>query len=309
MDSKYIPGNPYRADKDWVFDRTFIEGIHGMRPGFQWDEKKKRYKNQYIESQKRYYKNLEKKKDTDWFGDILKELKGEKVTKKVKQDKADYKWIRKHMSWYVKNQGTVKFVEKSKKLKKQYSKNEDWRNLFKYEEHLKKIAKGYGKFKAGNSPKKRMDREFKKIKKRSRLDDLFEQFFEANSGLKLKVNRRYAHGINTTERGHKWSTNYIKRQLYSKFDEEMKQKKYEDDIKRKSIRLQEEKDRDNALAKGKKYVKGINNWQSEMGAYVSEWMYLKISLMPESDRLLLERMLEAEKKIIRQKGWKWADIS
>lgn len=25
-----IPGNPYRADKDWVFNRTFDEGIHGF---------------------------------------------------------------------------------------------------------------------------------------------------------------------------------------------------------------------------------------------------------------------------------------
>lgn len=29
VDSNNIPGNPYRAEKDWVFERTFSEGIHG----------------------------------------------------------------------------------------------------------------------------------------------------------------------------------------------------------------------------------------------------------------------------------------
>ena len=28
--SDFIPGNPYKANKDWVFDRTFISGIHGV---------------------------------------------------------------------------------------------------------------------------------------------------------------------------------------------------------------------------------------------------------------------------------------
>ena len=27
---KFIPGNPYRADKDWVFERSFVDGIHGQ---------------------------------------------------------------------------------------------------------------------------------------------------------------------------------------------------------------------------------------------------------------------------------------
>ena len=30
VSSKYIPGNPYRAEKDWVFGRTFYKGIHGI---------------------------------------------------------------------------------------------------------------------------------------------------------------------------------------------------------------------------------------------------------------------------------------
>lgn len=32
IDSKYIEGNPYRAEKSWVFGRTFEEGIHGWTP-------------------------------------------------------------------------------------------------------------------------------------------------------------------------------------------------------------------------------------------------------------------------------------
>lgn len=28
----FISGNPYRAKKDWVFNRTFVEGIHGWTP-------------------------------------------------------------------------------------------------------------------------------------------------------------------------------------------------------------------------------------------------------------------------------------
>ena len=30
--SEYIEGNPYRANKDWVYERTYIEGIHGWTP-------------------------------------------------------------------------------------------------------------------------------------------------------------------------------------------------------------------------------------------------------------------------------------
>ena len=30
--SEYIKGKPYRADTDWVFERTYIEGIHGWTP-------------------------------------------------------------------------------------------------------------------------------------------------------------------------------------------------------------------------------------------------------------------------------------
>ena len=30
VDSENINGNPYRADTDWVFERTFVRGIHGF---------------------------------------------------------------------------------------------------------------------------------------------------------------------------------------------------------------------------------------------------------------------------------------
>lgn len=32
ISSEYINGHPYRADTDWVFRRTFEEGIHGWTP-------------------------------------------------------------------------------------------------------------------------------------------------------------------------------------------------------------------------------------------------------------------------------------
>ncbi len=32
VSSDNIPGDPYSADKDWVFDRTYYEGIHGFTP-------------------------------------------------------------------------------------------------------------------------------------------------------------------------------------------------------------------------------------------------------------------------------------
>lgn len=34
VDPSFINGNPYRAEKDWVFDRTFNKGIHGF---FRWE--------------------------------------------------------------------------------------------------------------------------------------------------------------------------------------------------------------------------------------------------------------------------------
>lgn len=30
VDPSFISGNPYRADKGWVFERTFVQGIHGF---------------------------------------------------------------------------------------------------------------------------------------------------------------------------------------------------------------------------------------------------------------------------------------
>ena len=30
ISAEYIPGKPYRADTDWVLERTFVKGIHGI---------------------------------------------------------------------------------------------------------------------------------------------------------------------------------------------------------------------------------------------------------------------------------------
>ena len=30
--AEYIDGNPYRADTEWVYNRTYVEGIHGWTP-------------------------------------------------------------------------------------------------------------------------------------------------------------------------------------------------------------------------------------------------------------------------------------
>ena len=40
IDSSYIPGNPYRADKHWVYKRTFLRGIHGISQSQYFGKKK-----------------------------------------------------------------------------------------------------------------------------------------------------------------------------------------------------------------------------------------------------------------------------
>lgn len=44
VDSGNIPNNPYRADTDWVFNRTFVKGIHGISTRRGWGKtKEKKY--------------------------------------------------------------------------------------------------------------------------------------------------------------------------------------------------------------------------------------------------------------------------
>lgn len=72
VDPSYIEGNPYRASKDWVLPRTFVEGIHGMTQfeatnwwsmrkdfwrDYMWNSKAKSYES-YLKSKT---KNIPKK--------------------------------------------------------------------------------------------------------------------------------------------------------------------------------------------------------------------------------------------------------
>lgn len=53
INSNYIPGNPYHAkNKDWVFNRTFSGGIHGINTGKQWGTNSKVRKYQRIKGKK-----------------------------------------------------------------------------------------------------------------------------------------------------------------------------------------------------------------------------------------------------------------
>lgn len=42
INSRRIPGNPYRADKNWVFARTFEKGIHGINTRRGWGATQKK---------------------------------------------------------------------------------------------------------------------------------------------------------------------------------------------------------------------------------------------------------------------------
>ena len=39
VDPSFINNKPYRADTDWVFERTFVKGIHGINTGKAWGKK------------------------------------------------------------------------------------------------------------------------------------------------------------------------------------------------------------------------------------------------------------------------------
>ena len=48
VNPNYIPGNPYNAkSKQWVFNRTFSGGIHGINTGKQWGTSSKFKEKQY----------------------------------------------------------------------------------------------------------------------------------------------------------------------------------------------------------------------------------------------------------------------
>lgn len=42
IDPTFIPGNPYRANKGWVYERTFWKGIHGINTKQGWGAPKKK---------------------------------------------------------------------------------------------------------------------------------------------------------------------------------------------------------------------------------------------------------------------------
>lgn len=51
VDPSYIPGSPYRANKAWVFERTFKRGIHGINASMAWGKRRpKTFQRFYGES-------------------------------------------------------------------------------------------------------------------------------------------------------------------------------------------------------------------------------------------------------------------
>ena len=65
VDSANISGDPYNADKDWVFPRTFEQGIHGMTQyeAMNWWSMRKDFWREYLwDSKSKNYDSFLKKK-------------------------------------------------------------------------------------------------------------------------------------------------------------------------------------------------------------------------------------------------------
>ena len=73
VDPSFIPGEPYRANTDWVFARTFNKGIHGIYRGKVWGKKDK---------PKTYTKTVGKKVFETIYG---QSVNGTSVVKKKKK--------------------------------------------------------------------------------------------------------------------------------------------------------------------------------------------------------------------------------
>lgn len=87
INSKRIPGSPYRADKDWVFSRTFEKGIHGINTRLGWGSPKKKtflrikererqrsYKVEQIIEQRRRQKGKNGEKRSDYIFKVKKHV-------------------------------------------------------------------------------------------------------------------------------------------------------------------------------------------------------------------------------------------
>ena len=64
VDHENIPGRPYRADKHWVFTRTFNEGIHGF---FRWEYRKWANKQLKALNKKYLMSNAKKQRLKEFF--------------------------------------------------------------------------------------------------------------------------------------------------------------------------------------------------------------------------------------------------
>ena len=85
INGRRIPGNPYRADKDWVFNRTFDKGIHGINTRHGWgktgkekflriddQEKQRTYKVKQIVERRKRSKGKNGKKRSDYIFKVKK---------------------------------------------------------------------------------------------------------------------------------------------------------------------------------------------------------------------------------------------
>lgn len=158
VDPANIPGNPYRAKKEWVFPRTFEEGIHGF---FAWEYArwaKERYRalnRKYVMSSAR--KNRLKELFRKTYKHSPRKFVGKKTTKTITTSamKGNMKTSASDIDYWA------DFVENSEKGEKK-------------ELQVTVSAAGWNHM----TPKRYMDREFREITKKSNMDKRFNNILE-----------------------------------------------------------------------------------------------------------------------------------
>jgi len=174
VDPMFIPGKPYRADVDWVFDRTFSQGIHGftLHDVQEWQDKRARLewalsKSKVSMNEYRKYKMI---RSWEKAGKL-------NVLKRAKFDREDFNQVMinagKYGDAYARNINfgrTANLTYYSDVKTPNYMR----RKTFGTNEELGFITRFASHRHVHTTPKRLMDADFKDITKKKNMKKMFD---------------------------------------------------------------------------------------------------------------------------------------
>lgn len=149
VDPSFITGKPYRADTAWVFDRTFGQGIHGY---FRW-EMRQWGQNRWRTTNLKYVMSKKKKEHFKKF-----------LLSSIKNSPHLYKGLKQQRFVYTSAQNI------NMKGQDAYY----WDTIGESEKQVVEItSNSLGGFRSHTTPQKMMDRTFKQLTTKRRMNTMF----------------------------------------------------------------------------------------------------------------------------------------